>query len=639
MNWTDLVWMYGAGFASSIVLAFACWHYVNRMRDELPKLEILKSVEGLREEHERLTLELEEMRQRLTEANLTIEAAEDQRHWMDQVREEKEHLEAVHQDFQRTSEELARKREELTEVLENVRKEESRQAHLRAELEQFGKAAEEARELSDKLPTLREEWQHLHTQRDQAQRELSELRGHLEKEKSELDQITSRRSGLAAEVESLRAEKEGLEKTIERLADDRRREWEAAPPGSSGADRNAALWERVLDPARAESVPKKRDEIELLGIVQDHLRNRGLRFSERVLRAFHTSLKVADESPLLVLAGISGTGKSLLPRAYADALGLYFLNVAVQPGWDSPFDLTGFFSHVESRFKPTQLTRALLQMDEHFDPSDWNPGEAFQPIDDSLLLVLLDEMNLARVEYYFSDFLSRLEIRRDINPNEPDQRDRASLRLQVGRSESDENGHSELLVYPGRNVLFVGTMNEDESTQTLSDKVIDRANVMRFGRPATLATSRRSEDKVERSDRLVCYSDWKKWSKGRTLNSDENEKVSKWTRMANDALSTIGRPFGHRTARAIRAYAERYPVFDDSESALRHAMADQVEQKVLPKLRGVDPEEESGSESIGKIRQLVRELGDDRLANQVEEGCRHGHAFVWQGVDRSEDDD
>ena len=91
-----------------------------------------------------------------------------------------------------------------------------------------------------------------------------------------------------------------------------------------------------------------------------------------------------------------------------------------------------------------------------------------------MVLVMLDEMNLARVEYYFSDFLSKLETRRN---------DETYLELDAGSLSLTEDQKK---VRIAEEFLFIGTMNEDETTQTLSDKVLDRANVLTFGRPPEL---------------------------------------------------------------------------------------------------------------------------------------------------------
>ena len=120
-------------------------------------------------------------------------------------------------------------------------------------------------------------------------------------------------------------------------------------------------------------------------------------------------MKIGDISPLVVLAGISGTGKSELPRRYAEGMGLHFVILPVQPRWDSPQDLFGFYNYLEKRYKATELARAMVQFELYNQtlwplPTNWDHSRS-----DRMLLVLLDEMNLARVEYYFSEFLSRLE--------------------------------------------------------------------------------------------------------------------------------------------------------------------------------------------------------------------------------------
>ena len=146
-------------------------------------------------------------------------------------------------------------------------------------------------------------------------------------------------------------------------------------------------------------------ETHALDHTQQRLKGLGLLYPQRVVYAFHTAMKVNETTQMAVLAGISGTGKSQLPRRYAEAMGIGFLQVPVQPRWDSPQDLMGFYNYIESRFRPTDMARALFHMDAWNGPSD---SKALQ---DRMLLILLDEMNLARVEYYFSDFLSRLESR------------------------------------------------------------------------------------------------------------------------------------------------------------------------------------------------------------------------------------
>ena len=133
----------------------------------------------------------------------------------------------------------------------------------------------------------------------------------------------------------------------------------------------------------------------------------GVRIACQMLRSVNHSLLVPAErpSPSLSTVVITGTGKSQLPRRYSEGMGIGFLQVPVQPRWDSPQDLMGFYNYIEGRFRPTDLARALYQVDA-YNGEDKDPDLQYR-----MMMVLLDEMNLARVEYYFSDFLSRLESR------------------------------------------------------------------------------------------------------------------------------------------------------------------------------------------------------------------------------------
>ena len=274
-------------------------------------------------------------------------------------------------------------------------------------------------------------------------------------------------------------------------------------------------------------------EQEALTGLKSYLDKCKLIFPNRILNAFHTSLKIADISALAVMAGISGTGKSELPRRYAEALGMHFLLMAVQPRWDSPQDMFGFYNYIEQRYKATELAQTLVRMDK------WNHPDKAEYAD-RMLLVLLDEMNLARVEYYFSEFLSKLEIRKSIDPNNLGDRRKAEISLDVG---SLIEGQDVPRLYVHQNVLFVGTMNEDESTQTLSDKVIDRANVLRFGRPEKMISD--LPVAVQKSEEFLPLSVWKSWKKNHDfLEPRARGEIEGWIEELNNGLDDIGRPFG-----------------------------------------------------------------------------------------------
>ena len=340
-------------------------------------------------------------------------------------------------------------------------------------------------------------------------------------------------------------------------------------------------------------------------------------------------------SPLVVLAGISGTGKSELPMRYAEGMGIHLVSLAVQPRWDSPNDLFGFYNHLEGRYKATELARAMVQFEIHNRktwpmPDGW---EAKNAKSNGMLLVLLDEMNLARVEYYFSEFLSKLETRRGVNVANKDDRAKAEIALDMGSLQLNE---AAIKLYPDRNVLFAGTMNEDESTQSLSDKVLDRACVMRFGRPRDL-TLQQQVAKVRPPVNLVglTFSQWKEWCDSK-LDKEELEKLEKWIKRLNDVMEKLNRPFGHRVGQAIARYAANYPKDSKttSEQRLKLAMADQIEQRILPKLRGIDLEEQGAHITV--IRNLIDELEDKALAAAFEASkSKESNTFIWRGVDRA----
>jgi hypothetical protein len=466
-------------------------------------------------------------------------------------------------------------------------------------------ATAEHRTIEEEIATLRSRAEGQQREIKRLGEEATEAAAKRERDEAATTELRRQRDALHGEIEMLKKVLASLEgkvgpKTVaeaeETLAD------LLVVPG--GLKRATA---RITVPGEADALNR----------VRTHLQDQGLEFSERVVNAFHTSLKISSISPLTVLAGISGTGKSELPRQYATAIGIPFFQLAVQPRWDSPQDLFGFYNYLEHRYKPTELVRVMV----HFDTRFW--AKHAEPYKDHMALVLLDEMNLARVEYYFSEFLSRLEVRRD-KENEP----AAEIELELGHL---TEGFQKKL-YPVPRILFVGTMNEDESTQTLSDKVVDRANVLRFARPRRLVSSMVSKEtgRVSDQDKWLPFSVWKSWSRQDAPGG--GDKLDSWLTTLNGYMETLGRPFGHRMSQAIRAYVVNHP-----SSATRvspEPMADQLEMRLFPKLRGIDPQEGDSRSALDGIRRFIdSELYDPKLAEAFEH-ARNRDLFLWRGVDR-----
>jgi predicted nucleic acid-binding Zn-ribbon protein len=383
------------------------------------------------------------------------------------------------------------------------------------------------------------------------------------------------------------------------------------------------LFRPYLSPNGAADPLDASDENLVLRQFSDSLRSAGLVFSERTVLAFHTSLKIADIAPLVVLAGISGTGKSLLPGLYAKFFGLHFLPISIQPRWDGPQDLFGFYNYMENRYKATELTRTLWQMDRYNNPAADEPAQRIQ---DGLALVLLDEMNLARVEYYFSELLSKLEMRRSIDPNAADQRRIAEIEIESGAMSADETN---LRLFVGGNVLFVGTMNEDETTQALSDKVVDRANILRFGKPAESAAELVNLDQFG-GDSYLRLEDWQRWQR-QALPPEAQTWMRNYLQRVNNALVRVGRPFGYRVQQAIEQYVANYP--GQGASAHTTAFADQLEQKIIPKLIGLDPTMDESHATYTELEGVIQELDDPALLTAFDV-ARDKPFFQWSGVDR-----
>ncbi|MDF5715092.1 MAG: hypothetical protein PUP93_14715 [Rhizonema sp. NSF051] len=180
-----------------------------------------------------------------------------------------------------------------------------------------------------------------------------------------------------------------------------------------------------------------------------------LYYSERDVRAFLGGLAM---SHLHLLQGISGTGKTSLPVAFARAVGGEYKLVEVQAGWRDRQDIIGYYNAFEGRFYESDFLKAIY--------------EAQCPANrQRIYIIILDEMNLSRPEQYFADFLSKLE------------QDSPTIGLTTDLDKPSpklfQNGN--ILPIPP-NVWFVGTANQDETTLELADKTYDRSHIMEVQR-------------------------------------------------------------------------------------------------------------------------------------------------------------
>lgn len=298
----------------------------------------------------------------------------------------------------------------------------------------------------------------------------------------------------------------------------------------------------------------------------DKLSNENLVYSPKDILNFHTAMKT---SKLVILSGMSGTGKSKLIKAYANSLGLKdnFKFIPVSPSWTEDSDIIGYADTLNMIYRPDDhgLIETLIQ-------AKLNP--------DKLFIVCFDEMNLARIEHYFSQFLSLLES------------DVENRKLQLynkelgGKLYNSSKYNHEITI--GKNVRFVGTVNIDESTHHFSNKVLDRADlitleVMPFKQLVEIANS----EKIKTTEGISFEQDYIEsfFKNSKTIDLDDN--TIEFLQKVHNILLTINSQsgIGPRVIKHIDYYLKNIPnyedILDDGEG-----LDYQVVQRVLSKVRG-----------------------------------------------------
>ena len=495
---------------------------------------------------------------------------------------------------------------------------------------------EEIKKLRDDLATrptqeMQEAFDRLNSEREHTEREKEKYKADYQKlfasqqDQNELeaenDSLKRQNKILTNQRDNIEAYNNQLQVDIKRLQSAYERE----------ADREARIRD-IEQPYIQKEMPRAADKVEELqwldGISKSCI-DYGLRFPRRILHAFHTALKTSEWSPITVLAGVSGTGKSELPRLYSHFGGINFLSLSVQPNWDSQESMLGFFNSIDNKFDAQPVLRLLAQ-------SQKAQAEGYPfGLEDVMSLILMDEMNLAHVELYFAEFLSKLELRRGRKGN-----DVPSLEVKLGAGIQ----HYDLPL--GRNVLWAGTMNQDETTKSLSDKVLDRGIVINFPRPTTLERRRQLKPLDDQAPLLPrkLWESW--WCRESKFNDDQILPFKGFIEDMNTSLSKVGRALGHRVWQSIEYYMSNYPDVleaqrNNDDEGLRKAMKiafeDQLVQKVMPKLRGIETRGKSKSDCLDKIRtQLVN--ADYTIIEDFDLACEFGYGqFIWNSANYLKD--
>ncbi|PFJ52339.1 restriction endonuclease [Bacillus cereus] len=304
------------------------------------------------------------------------------------------------------------------------------------------------------------------------------------------------------------------------------------------------------------------DQQSIIDHVSSYIQSKGFYYEKKDLINFFLSLKT---KPFVILSGISGTGKTKIVQWFAESLGAteengQFTLIPVRPDWSDSSDLLGYVN-LQGEFQERPLIKVL-------ETADANPNRPY--------FVVLDEMNLARVEYYFSDFLSVMESRK--------WKDGKIVTSPV-LPESITNKH---IMIPS-NVYIIGTVNMDETTHPLSKKVLDRANTIEFNTVNLdyfnflMDVEEKEAEIVSNSSLAAKYLHLKECFKE---NEDLVRNISSVLIEINKTLESVGAQVGYRIRDEIcfyMAYNEQGKLLSFDE-----ALDYQIYQKILPRLAGSD---------------------------------------------------
>lgn len=332
----------------------------------------------------------------------------------------------------------------------------------------------------------------------------------------------------------------------------------------------------------------------LVSFVVEYARNdeKHLSYTKEEIATFVAGLGF---SKLTILQGMSGTGKTSLPKIFSEAIRGQCKILEVESSWKDRNELIGYYNQFSNRFIPTKFINALYE-------ASLNPNDIY--------LIVLDEMNLSRIEYYFSDFLSLME-------NDEDKRILQILNIPLTRR---LNG--EVLPYKSlidglsiripKNVWFIGTANNDESTFAISDKVYDRANVMNFNRRAKKVRNYGQPINSEFIEYSKFRALFEKELKTNTFDAENNETIRKIEQL----LEPYNISFGNRILKQIEEFVTLYNACfeeDRTEEAVETILLAKVVSKLQNKVveNKEELEEEFKNLNLLKCAKFIHYLNED----------------------------
>ena len=284
-------------------------------------------------------------------------------------------------------------------------------------------------------------------------------------------------------------------------------------------------------------------------------------------------------SKILILQGMSGTGKTSLAHAFGAFVDNSSTIIPVQPMWKEKTDLVGYYNEFTKKFNETLLLEKMYEANFSKD----------------MYVTVLDEMNIARVEYYFAEFLSLLEL-----PN-PEER---YIEVVTDRWDNDPSELKDGRIKLPENMWFIGTANNDDSTFAISDKVYDRAMILNL--------DTKSERIVAPKTNGVCisYKQFEQLVKEAIEEYDVSERNKKRLELLDKYLiDHFHITFGNRIMKQIRTYI---PVYISCGGDELDALDDILSKKVIRKLETQNPIYLRNT-AEGLIAYLDELFGQDRM--------------------------
>lgn len=347
----------------------------------------------------------------------------------------------------------------------------------------------------------------------------------------------------------------GMHKYLDFLKDYSRMKHE-----TDSSEKEEIIWKSVVDDMTDK---------ELLKQIKTYIEAQGFSFDGNLIENYYLSMK---SKPFVILAGTSGTGKTRLVRLFAEAIGATssedggngrYKLISVRPDWSDSTDLFGH-TNLQGEFVPGAITDFV------------NDASKEENLNKPYFLCL-DEMNLARVEYYLSDFLSVIETRKRVG----------------GRIKTDEilMDAASAKKYPHltlpENLYIIGTVNMDETTFPFSKKVLDRANTIEFSYVDLIPTFEEHASEMEslkldnsffKTDYIILKQD---------VSQDEREfvvEVCIELQEINEILQRANAHVGYRVRDEIVFYMlnnRKADLLNQDE-----AFDNEIMQKVLPRIQG-----------------------------------------------------